>query len=422
MGKLFYVLFTKLYPLGARVLMLFNKKAALWVNGRRGLLQRIGGDCKADNTPKIWVHASSLGEFEQGRPLIDELRAAYPGYKIVLTFFSPSGYEVQKNYKGADYVYYMPMDSFANARLFFDAVKPRLVVFIKYEFWYYYLNEASRRSVPLLLVSGIFRSSQPFFKSWGNFHRGMLKCFTHLFVQTQQAADLLAEINITNVSVAGDTRFDRVLQLAANPRQFQHIATFCAGKKVIVAGSTWTNDDEELDHYANTHPEYRFIIAPHDIGEERLHECDTLYKHSIRYSAYIKKIENNEAVDAAVNTIIIDNIGTLKYLYAYATVCYVGGGFGGDGVHNVAEAAVYYKPVVFGPTYEKFAEAVGLVQDGGAFDVDDALDLEGELDDLLTNDELYKKACTASGDYIKKRGGATSQVMHYIQEKRLLTS
>jgi len=422
MGKLFYLLFINLYPLGARLLSLFNKKAALWVKGRQGLMKRIAAECGNDASVKIWVHASSLGEFEQGRPLMEALRAANSSYKIVLTFFSPSGYEVQKNYNGADYIYYMPMDSSTTAKHFFDAVNPKLVVFIKYEFWYNYLNEARKRNIPLLLVSGIFRRSQPFFKRWGGFHRNMLQCFTHLFVQTQQAADLLVEIDITNVSVAGDTRFDRVLQLAESHKKYPAIETFCAGKKVIVAGSTWTDDDEELDHYTNTHAEYRFIIAPHDIGEERLHECETLYKHCIRYSTYTKKLENNEAVDVAINTLVIDNIGMLKYLYAYATICYVGGGFGGDGVHNVAEAAVYYKPVVFGPVYEKFAEAVGLVKEGGAFDVDDALELEDQLNDLLTEDELYKKACVAAGDYIKTRAGATSQVMGYIQEKRLLTN
>lgn len=385
-------------------------------------MDHIAFNCNRDPAPRIWVHCSSLGEFEQGRPIIEALKASYPAYKILLTFFSPSGYEVQKDYKGADYIYYMPMDSFVTANRFYNAVQPRLVVFIKYEFWYFYLSEAAKRKIPLLLVSGIFRSTQPFFKTWGDFHRSMLRCFTHLFVQTKETAELLKEIDITNVSISGDTRFDRVLQIAANPAKYKAIDTFCAGKKVLVAGSTWTDDDEELDHYANTRSDYRFIIAPHDIGEERLKECDTLYKCSIRYSVFTKKIEAGETIDAAINTLVLDNIGMLKHLYAYATVCYVGGGFGGDGVHNVAEAAVYYKPVVFGPVYDKFVEAVGLVEEEGAFDVQDALELEKQLDELFTNQALYKKACDNAGNYIKTRAGATSQVMAYIQEKRLLTN
>ncbi len=422
MGKLLYLLFTVLYPFFAKVLATVNKKAAMWVTGRRHIMDHIAFHLQKDPSQKIWVHCASLGEFEQGRPIMEALRFNYPKYKILLTFFSPSGYEVQKRYKGADYIFYMPMDSFKVARRFYDSVQPRLVVFIKYEFWYYYLSEASKRNIPLILVSGIFRKTQPFFSWYGSFYKGMLHCFTHLFVQTKKAAELLASIHITNVSVTGDTRFDRVLQVAQSRGRNTTIETFCGDKTVIVAGSTWTDDDEELDHYANTHNNYRFVIAPHDISEERLKECDTLYKHSVRCSVYISKLESNEPIGDDINTIIIDNIGMLKYLYAYATVCYVGGGFGGDGVHNVAEAAVYYKPVLFGPEYEKFVEAADLVELGAAFDIVDALELEAQLDELLNNKQLYDDACAKAGDYIKNRGGATQQVINYIQEKRLLTN
>ena len=422
MGKLFYLLFTILYPFGARILSPFNKKASAWVKGRRFILDHIAFNTQRDPAKKIWVHCASLGEFEQGRPIIEALKQDYPAYKILLTFFSPSGYEVEKRYKGADYIFYLPMDSLATARRFYDTVQPKMVVFIKYEFWYYYLCKASELKIPLLLVSGIFRQSQPFFKWYGGFHRSMLKCFSHLFVQTQKAADLLATINIANTSVSGDTRFDRVLEIAAKAQYYKEIEAFCDGKPVIVAGSTWTDDDEELDHYANTHIDYRFIIAPHDIGEDRLKECDTFYKHSIRYTDYIKKLGQGEAIAPATNTLIIDTMGMLKYLYHSATICYVGGGFGGDGVHNVPEAAVYNKPVVFGPVYEKYVEAVGLVESGGAFSVDDALELEKQFDELLADGELYKKACASAGGYIKANAGATQQVMQYIQEKRLLTN
>jgi len=422
MGKLFYLLFIKLYPLGARIISPFNIKARLWVKGRKNIMDHIAFNTQRDPAKKIWVHCASLGEFEQGRPIIEAIRKDYPNYKILLTFFSPSGYEVQKAYKGADYIFYMPMDSFATARRFYDSVQPKLVIFVKYEFWYYYLQKGHSLKIPLLLVSGIFRPSQPFFKWYGGLHRDMLRCFNHLFVQTEDSANLLDTIGITNVSTGGDTRFDRVLEIAAKAQYYKEIEAFCGDKTVIIAGSTWTDDDEELDHYANTHLDYRFIIAPHDIGDDRLEECDRLYKHSIRYSNYIKMLRNNETIDPTINTLIMDNMGMLKYLYLSATICYVGGGFGEKGVHNVAEAAVFYKPVVFGPVFEKYIEVAGLVDEGGAFSVNSALELEKQFDVLLADTELYKNACTKAGNYIKAGAGATQQVMDYIQAKRLLTN
>ncbi|HEY6977885.1 MAG TPA: glycosyltransferase N-terminal domain-containing protein, partial [Chitinophagaceae bacterium] len=333
MGKLFYILFVKLYPVGAKIISPFNNKAKLWIKGRRNIFPVITNDLASDRNNRIWVHCASLGEFEQGRPIIEELKKNYPAYSIVLTFFSPSGYEHQKNYKGADHIFYMPADSKRNAQKFFEIVRPKLVLFIKYEFWYYYLSDAKKRNIPLLLVSAVFRRDQPFFKWYGNFHRQMLGCFTCLFVQNKTSQQLLHSIHFENAYVSGDTRFDRVLEVADN---FQHIATiknFCAGKTVIVAGSTWLEDDEELDHYVNTHPDYRFIIAPHNIGEPRLQECEKLYHHSIRYSEYIKTTNAGQQTTTnklpvkdnqqTLNTLIIDNIGMLKYLYFYASICYI---------------------------------------------------------------------------------------------------
>jgi 3-deoxy-D-manno-octulosonic-acid transferase len=248
----------------------------------------------------------------------------------------------------------------------------------------------------------------------------MLHFFTHFFVQTEQSKQLLQSIGITKASVSGDTRFDRVLQLASEQRLFNEIAYFIGNAKTIIAGSTWTDDDEALDHFANTHPELRFIIAPHDIGKERLKECITLYKHAILYSDYINLLKENKTPDKDVNTLIIDNIGTLKFLYRYATICYVGGGFGNNGIHNILEAAVYYKPVLFGPAYDKFAEAIELIDKGGAFDVEDAMELEDQLEELLSDENLYKEACNIAGEYVKHNSGATNAVMKYIQENRLL--
>ncbi len=420
MGKIFYILFVQLYPLAARIAALFNNKAKLWVQGRRDIFATIKNALEKDTADRIWVHCSSLGEFEQGRPLMEALKKNYPQHSIVLTFFSPSGYEHEKNYNGADHIFYMPIDSRNNAEQFYNLVQPKLVLFIKYEFWFYYLDEAKKRNIPLLLVSGMFRKSQLFFQWYGGFHRNMLQCFTHLFVQTETALQLLNAINIQNTSVSGDTRFDRVLEIASQFKPIPAIANFCEGKTVIVAGSTWLEDDEELDHFANSHHEYRFIIAPHSIAEIRLQECEKLYKHSMRYSAWIQM--ETESPQATFNTLIIDNIGMLKRLYAYSTISYVGGAFGGDGVHNVLEAAVYNKPVVFGPVYEKFAEAVELVEQGGAFTVIDAIELEDTLDELLNDKEVYNKAAAVAGNYVKQKAGATAGIMSFIQEKRLLTN
>ncbi len=442
MGKFLYNIFITLYPFAAGLLSLFNDKARKWVHGRRDIFETINNKLHNDVSEKIWIHCASLGEFEQGRPVMEALKKNYPQKKIVLTFFSPSGYEVQKNYSGADFIFYLPVDSRSNANKFYDLLQPKLIVFVKYEFWYYYLSEAKKRNIPLLLVSGTFRSSQPFFKWYGSFYRKMLHCFSHLFVQNEWNGQLLHSIGIQNISVAGDTRFDRVLTVERDFEPVKGIENFTEDKMVIVAGSTWTEDDEELDHYANTHPEIKFIIAPHDISEERLVECEKLYRYSIRYSQYVNcpeadiryqvsdiSIEQTSSLKPQVsnlkpytpNTLIIDNIGMLKRLYAYATVCYIGGGFGGDGVHNVLEAAVYNKPVLFGTEYGKYIEAVELVEEGGAFSVKDALELEEKINELLNDKVKYKIASVSAGSYVSSKAGATKQIMQYIQEKRLLT-
>lgn len=422
MGKIFYLLFIKLYPLAAKIISPFNEKAKLWVAGRKDIFEKIKASAGNDSGKKIWVHCASLGEFEQGLPVIEALKKNYPAYKLVISFFSPSGYEVLKNFSGADYIFYLPTDSPNNASAFFDLINPSLVIFIKYEFWYYYLAEAYKRKIPALLVSGIFRKSQPFFKWYGAFHKEMLAFFSHLFVQNQASVALLNAAGFTNVTLSGDTRFDRVLEIAEHHKGFLLVKDFCADKITIVAGSTWSLDDEELDHYANTHPDYRFIIAPHDIQEDRLKECEKLYQHCIRYSkcTEAKKVPNPQY--PTPNVLLIDNIGMLKYLYKYATICFVGGGFGGDGVHNVAEAAVYGKPVLFGPVYEKFAEAIELVEVGAGFPVMDALELEDEFNDLLGDKKYYDDVCASAKNYIKNKAGATTAIILFIHEKRLLTN
>lgn len=422
MDRIFYFAFIKLYPFVAKLISPFNNKAALWVNGRRNLLEEIAGKLKNDPSKKIWFHCASLGEFEQGSPVLQKLRLLYPSYKFVLTFFSPSGYEPKKNSGVADYIFYMPVDSVSNAKKFLDIIQPSLIIFIKYEYWYYYLKEAHKRKIPLFLASGIFLPNFSFFKWYGKMRREMLTFFTHFFVQTKNSKELLQTINIKNVTVTGDTRFDRVLEVANEQKDFPEIVQFIDNKKSIVAGSTWTDDDEALDHFVNSHPQMRFIIAPHDVGKSRISECKELYHFSILYSEYKLLFEKNEILPAHITTIIIDNIGMLKFLYRYATVCYVGGGFGKNGIHNILEAAVYYKPIVFGPEYENFYEAISLIEKGAAFDVDDALELEKQFEDLLTDEKFYNEACTIAGEYVQHNAGATNAIINYFQENRLLTN
>jgi 3-deoxy-D-manno-octulosonic-acid transferase len=419
-----------------RIAALFNPKAKLWLSGRKGgvsgLKFKVSGSAdrsvstnrgsnlkpETSNLKLVWMHCASLGEFEQGRPLLEMIRKQYPDTRILLTFFSPSGYEVRKNYSGADHVAYLPMDSKKTAREFLDMVQPSLVLWVKYEYWYYFLVELKKRSIPILLVSGIFRDDQPFFKWYGRLHRYMLESFSHFFVQTTDSKALLEKIGFAkNVTVSGDTRFDRVIEIAEQFVSIPLVENFCGTHPVIVAGSTWTEDEEELDHYANTNQHIRFIIAPHEVHEEHIKQIERLFKNTVRFSQLEEAIGN--AADK--NVLIIDNVGMLSKLYKYATITYVGGGFGDDGVHNVLEAAVYGKPVVFGPEYDKYVEAEDLVDAGGGFPIENALELEQKLNSLLNDQAQYEASCVAARNYVYSKKGATESILQYVQEKRLLT-
>jgi 3-deoxy-D-manno-octulosonic-acid transferase len=439
-----YNIFLLLYSIGIRITALWNPKARLWLNGRKDIWRQVAEvrskkpeaghknpEPETQHPPLVWMHCSSLGEFEQGRPVLEALKQQYPNIKILVTFFSPSGYEVRKNYSGADHVLYLPMDSKTAARQFLSLVQPSLVIWIKYEYWYYYLTEIKKKHIPCVLVSGIFRKDQPFFKWYGRLHRYMLESFNHLFVQTESSRQLLATIGFANnVTISGDTRFDRVVQIAEQFEPIPAIEQFCGNSTVIVAGSTWPEDEEELDHYANTHPDIKFIIAPHEIHEEHLKEIEKLFKHSARFSKLppargnspVPIPRNRPSGNQQPNTLIIDNIGMLSKLYKYATITYVGGGFGDDGVHNVLEAAVYGKPVVFGPVYDKYIEAVELVQQGGGLVINTALEAEQTFNRLLADAGSYQQACQAASNYVYYNKGATGSIMQFIQENRLLTS
>lgn len=423
MSKFLYDTFLFLYSVGVRVASLWSPKAKKWLEGRKNIFTSINSKFKIQNPKLLWMHCASLGEFEQGRPLLEELRmnasaGSAEELKIILTFFSPSGYEVMKDYQVADHVFYLPMDSPVNARRFLDTINPSLVLWVKYEYWFYYLKELKRRNIPTVLVSGIFRGNQPFFKWYGHIWRKMLASFTYFFVQNEESKELLQKIGFANnVSVNGDTRFDRVLEIANTFEALPLISEFCGDSKVIVAGSTWEEDEIELLHFVKAHPEIKFIIAPHEIDEENLNDVKEEFKNSM----FLSELTANKQ-RLTTNVLIIDNIGMLSRLYRYATIAYVGGGFGNDGVHNVLEAAVYGKPVVFGPVYEKYEEATGLIHEEGGISINGPLKLEGVLNDLLNNETERKRRGEAARNFVLAHAGASQKIIRFIQENRLLTS
>ena len=414
-----YNLFLWLYQSCIRIISPWNPKASAWVNGRRGIFKTIR-QANIQGEKRIWMHCASLGEFEQGRPVIETLRKLHPDLTIIVSFFSPSGYQIRRNYAGADHIFYLPIDSAVHARRWIELIKPNMVLWIKYDYWYYYLRELRMRKIPVLLVSPVFRPDQPFFKWYGNIHRLMLDSFHAFFVQNEESKKLLESLDIKqSVFVSGDTRFDRVIDIAESFEPIPAVADFCGNHQVIVAGSTWEEDEEELDHYANTHPDIRFIIAPHEIEEDHLRDIESLFKNTIRYSALSVQ---RSAFNVQPNVLIVDNIGMLARLYFYADICYIGGGFGDDGVHNVLEAAVYNKPVITGPVIEKYIEVMELADAGGVIIIDNALEAESVFSRLFNNKEEYSYHGNAARNYVYARRGATEKIVRYIQENRLLTS
>jgi len=413
MGLILYRIFLFLYACGIEIATVFNKKARLWYRGRIKIFKKLSKAFKGNTAPVIWFHCASLGEFEQGRPLLEALKVKHPDHKILLSFFSPSGYEIHKNYKSADWIFYLPLDSHYHAKRWLSITKPKLVVFVKYEFWYFYLKAVHDRQIPLILVSALFRKDQPFFKWYGKLlHTRMLGFYSHIFVQDESSVQLLKTIQITAVTKTGDTRVDRVLSVKDHWTPIAQIDQFCQSFAVIVAGSTWPEDDHELRHYAIAHPAIRFIIAPHEIHQDRLADCLELYPGSVLYSQYLLQPQQNQDK----HILIIDNIGQLKRLYHYATVCFVGGGFGKDGIHNTLEAAVYAKPVVFGPVYEHFKETVEMEKAGAAFPVDNVLELEQVFNELLSDPALYQSACRAAADFMQQSAGATDKIIAFIDK------
>lgn len=360
------------------------------------------------NARYVWFHAASLGEFEQGRPLMESLRNSHPEYKILLTFFSPSGYEVRKDYKGADIICYLPLDTPINAIRFLRLIRPEVAFFIKYEFWWNYLHILKHRHVPVYSVSSIFRPEQVFFRWYGYQYRCVLRCFTHFFVQNETSRDLLAKLGLTNVTITGDTRFDRVLQIKEQSKQLPVIDAFKKDYKVFVAGSSWSPDEDIFIKYFNEHQEWRLIIAPHVISEDHLKEIlAKLNRKTVRYTeATVDNVKDAECL-------IIDCFGLLSSIYHFGEVAYVGGGFG-VGIHNVLEAAVWNMPVLFGPNNSRFQEAQGLLKSKGGFEITDYDSFEHIMNSLMTNPEFLEESGNKAGDFVKKMTGATDIVLSQI--------
>lgn len=407
---LLYTLSIFLYSLLIRLAAPFNRKARLLVNGRKSWRQPFTDKPLDPARPVAWFHAASLGEFEQGRPVIEAFRAMYPAYEIVLSFFSPSGYEVRKTYAGADVVTYLPADTAANAREWMQQVRPQIAFFIKYEFWYHYLQALHSGNVPTLSFSAIFRPKQLFFKSYGGFYRHLLTCFDHILVQNQESVQLLTGIGITRVTQAGDTRFDRVAQVAATKRDIPQAAAFVDHLPTLLVGSAWAADMAVLIPMLNAFSKpLRVIIAPHEINDAEIDGwIAQLTAPSVRFSTL-----DTSPTPADVRYLFIDNIGMLTSLYQYGTMAYIGGAFG-KGLHNCLEAATFGLPLLFGPNHQRFQEAVDLVQQGGAFQVRSSVELAETFTRLYENAPERERAGVVCRRYVEENTGATKLVMNQI--------
>lgn len=393
--------------MGVKLAALFSSKPAKMVTGHRevfGLLRdKIDRDARY-----IWFHAASLGEFEQGRPLIERIRKEHPEYKILQTFFSPSGYEVRKDYGGADIVCYLPFDTPHNVRRFIELVRPCMAFFIKYEFWQNYLNELSRKGIPVYSVSSIFRPGQIFFRRYGKEYRKVLKTFTRLFVQDETSKKLLAGIGVEDVTVVGDTRFDRVLDICAAAKQLPLVQKFKGDALTFVAGSSWEPDEEIFIKYFNAHPGMKLIIAPHVVDDSHLKSIlSKLQRPCVRYTEATE--ENVRQADC----LIIDCYGLLSSIYRYGEIAYVGGGFG-VGIHNVLEAAVYGIPVIFGPNNKKFREAQHLLLEKGGFEITSSEDFTRLMDAFLADSAHLERSGRAAGDYVKNNSGALEKIIRNV--------
>ncbi len=400
-----------------------HRKAKQMQEGRKYWAARLEEKMKPLRGEKvIWFHAASLGEFEQGRPLIEALRERYPQFRIVQTFFSPSGYEVRKNYKGADVICYLPYDRLSECRRFLDLVHPDYAVIVKYEFWGNILEELKRRSIPTYLVSGIFRPRQAFFKWYGGLLRPVLGCFTHLFVQDEESKSLLEKVGVRNVTICGDTRFDRVIAIQQQAKVLDWAESFRDNKFTMVAGSSWPKDEDIILEHFNNHPEMKLIDAPHEIHEEHVQSIIAKLKRPyMRYSEMKPVLEGNDAEARqalleklkTTDCLIIDAIGFLSSIYKYGDMAYIGGGFG-VGIHNTLEAAVYGMPVVFGPNHQAFREALGLIEAKGGFPINNSADYNNIMSRFMADSMALEEAGKLAGAYVKENSGASETIFSAI--------
>ena len=377
------------------------------------------------------MHCASLGEYEQGKPVLQKLREDFPGINIVITFFSPSGYEIIKKKNEFEHVFYLPVDSYLHARRWIKILKPDLVLWVKYEYWYYYLQEIKRKNIPLYLISGVYRPNQIFFKWYGGLYRKMLGFFTHFFLQNNSSKEVLEKIiSPEKITVTGDTRCDRVIQTVENFKPVPGIAEFCGDAQVVVAGSTWEDDEAIWIHFVKANPQMRFIIAPHEIDKQNIEEIQADFPGSVLYSEWkarevsgirdqVTGKEEEEVLSGGSipNCLIIDNIGMLSRLYYYATITYVGGGFGDDGLHNILEAAVFGKPVIYGPNHDRNFEAAELIKSSGGISVGSAVELEAVLEELLKDEIKIIAKGEAAKKYIFNNAGASKKIVEFISKK-----
>ncbi|MBU1011864.1 MAG: 3-deoxy-D-manno-octulosonic acid transferase [Bacteroidetes bacterium] len=407
--KFLYNFLISVFYFAIIIASLVNKKAKKWLNGRKNVFESLLYSVAAGDEI-IWIHCASLGEFEQGRPIIEGLKKAHPNYKILLSFFSPSGYEIRKNYEYADIVTYLPLDTYSNAKKFISIINPKLVIFVKYEFWFNYLAELKKQRIPVIFISSIFRPDQYFFKSYSSWFRKALKNIDHFFVQNEESKELLQNIGINQVTTCGDTRFDRVYQLAQNPLKFEIINLFKGESKLIVAGSTWPQDEEQLIPIINKFPEIKFIIAPHEVHPSRIEQIQKKIgsKAGLLSSAKINELDN-------YNVLIVDSIGVLAHVYQYATIAYIGGGFK-TGLHNIQEPVTFGIPVVFGPKFQKFQEANDLIKLKGAFSIKNSNELLEIFSNLIVIKDLYQNACQTNKNYVNQSVGASKIILNYLNE------
>ena len=404
----FYNFGLLLYVWALRLVAPRHQKARLWLEGRKDLFRRMR-EAIAPSARIVWVHVASLGEFEQGRPIIEQIRKTRPEYKILVTFFSPSGYEIRKNYKGADYIFYLPLDTPRNARRFLDIARPEIAIFVKYEYWLNLLRELRRRKVRTYVVSAIFRRNSVFFRPYGGMWRQALESFDVMFVQNEESKKLLATLGFDNVLVAGDTRFDRVAEIARTAKQIDVIERFKADDRLFVAGSTWEPDEELLIRLINDNPCVKFVVAPHEMDEGRIaHLMSEVKGGALRYTQCTPRTSYGSR-----QVLILDTVGILASVYGYATWSYIGGGFG-VGIHNTLEAATFGLPVAFGPNYQKFKEARDLVTLGAARSVADYEQLRAWFVPLRDNEEFLQKTSRIAKDYTTRHQGATDIIVKTI--------